>query len=118
MEDSSCSFDVSTQTTPPKSSVRFRYVGDIKVDENYSPNTRKRALLMMMNEIEVLRKKRKHFNRVTSTKTRAAESLQTALMSFKNSGQISNQTSTKLDVRFWVFFIIQQSYGFNHIIHI
>lgn len=64
---------------------------------------------MMMNEIEVLRKKAKHLNKTNSMKSRAVE---TALMSYKKNGEIWQGTSKKLDVSS-VLIYYHISYGFN-----
>lgn len=64
----------------------------------------------MMNEIEDLRKKTKHLNRTNSTKSRAIESLQSALMSCKNSGEISPGTSKKLDVSFLIVYLLSDNF--------
>lgn len=93
----------STQTSPLKSK-KFRYTGDINPEEEYSPNTRKRALLMMTTEIKELRKENKKIKRKISIQDKLVTGLQDSLVKLKNCGEISLDTSQKLNVSHVFFF--------------
>lgn len=89
----------------------FRYVGDVKTDVLYSPNTSKRAIEKCIEKIEEQNVLLKRFKVTITRLKKKVEGLDNILKDFRDRGILSDTAHETLDVTY--IFLVSSFVEYN-----